>query len=241
MQVKDQDILRTIKQCNIGGQMLTATDKVNKNSPIEERILEAAEQLFAEHGFRGASLRDITDAAGCNVAAVNYHFHGKENLYIAVFQRHMKAVTTERLLGMQEAFAQAGNTSNLIAFLHAFVDVFLRPFFNSEQGQLTSKLVMQERQDPHLPRQMFFHEVVDPLHDIVRKPLMALCPYLTLEQANQCMHSLVGQAIYTLHAQTLFAGTVETAMPLLNIEKTVNHIIRFTAAGIRQYNEQDAG
>jgi AcrR family transcriptional regulator len=213
----------------------TKMDMVHGQPDIEERILLAAERLFAEQGFHGASLRDITDAAGCNVAAVNYHFHGKHNLYIAVFQRHMKTVTAERLLEIKADFSQEGAPASLEAFLRAFVEGFVPPYMTTEQGHLTFQLVMQERQDPHLPRQMFFHAVVDPLRDMVRKPLLALCPHLTTEQANQCMHSLVGQVIYTIHAQTLFAGTDESAMPVLNMEKTLEHIILFTAAGIRQY------
>ena len=210
-------------------------DKIKSYSPIEEHILQAAERLFAEHGFRGTSLRDITDAAQCNIAAVNYHFHGKENLYIAVFQRHMKAITAERYLGLQEAFTQNTPPLTLETFLHAFVDSFLRPFFAATQGGLTSKLVTFEHQDPHLPKQMFFNEVLDPLQGIVREQLMALCPYLTTDQANQCMHSLVAQLIYVVHAQILYAGIDETKIPILDIEKTLGHIIRFTAAGIYQY------
>jgi AcrR family transcriptional regulator len=56
-------------------------------SPIEQgaqtrqRLLDVAETLFAEHGFAATSVRDITSAAACNLAAVNYHFRDKQNLY----------------------------------------------------------------------------------------------------------------------------------------------------------------
>ena len=53
-------------------------------SKPQERLLDAAEALFAERGFEAVSLRDITLEAGANVAAVNYHFGGKENLIGAV-------------------------------------------------------------------------------------------------------------------------------------------------------------
>lgn len=204
-------------------------------SAVEERILRSAERLFADQGFRGTSLRRITDRAGCNIAAVNYHFDGKENLYIAVFQHHMNAITTQRLWGLKEILSQDGNELTLERFLQVFADSFVRPFFSSERGQLGFKLLLQERQDPHLPKQMFFHEVVEPLRSIIREPLMILCPYLSEEQANQCMHSLVAQLIYMLHAQSLFVDMSEAKMCVLNVERTLQHITQFTAAGIRQY------
>ena len=53
----------------------------------KERMLDTAEGLFAEHGFPATSMRDITNAAGVNLAAINYHFGSKESLLIAVLQR----------------------------------------------------------------------------------------------------------------------------------------------------------
>jgi AcrR family transcriptional regulator len=52
-----------------------------------ERLLDAAERLFATRGIDAASVRDITDAAGANLAAVNYHFGSKHELIVAIVQR----------------------------------------------------------------------------------------------------------------------------------------------------------
>jgi AcrR family transcriptional regulator len=63
----------------------------------KERILDAAETLFMEHGFEGASVRSVTAAAGVNVAGVNYHFGSKEELFQAVLTRRLDAMNHERL------------------------------------------------------------------------------------------------------------------------------------------------
>ena len=63
----------------------------------KERILDAAEQLFARHGFYGVSLRAITQAARVDVALVGYHFGGQRELVTAVFVRRAGVLNRERL------------------------------------------------------------------------------------------------------------------------------------------------
>ena len=66
-------------------------------SETVERILDAAEQLFAEKGFAETSLRLITSKAGVNLAAVNYHFGSKEELFEAVLTRRLDPMNQQRL------------------------------------------------------------------------------------------------------------------------------------------------
>lgn len=69
----------------------------------KERIIEAAEVLFAKQGYQGTSLREITEAAEANVAAVNYHFGSKEGLLIAILDRVVAPINVERLRLLEEA------------------------------------------------------------------------------------------------------------------------------------------
>src|SRR3954447_22854602 len=62
-----------------------------------DRILDAAEELFMEHGFEATSLRQITTAAEVNLAAVNYHFGSKEELFQSVLTRRLDPMNQERL------------------------------------------------------------------------------------------------------------------------------------------------
>ena len=63
----------------------------------KDRILDAAEALFMEHGFEATSLRAITAAAAVNLAAVNYHFGSKEELFQAVLTRRLDPMNQRRL------------------------------------------------------------------------------------------------------------------------------------------------
>ena len=61
-------------------------DRKEKTVESKERILDEAEALFAEKGFHAVTVREITRAARCNLAAVNYYFGNKRNLYLEVFR-----------------------------------------------------------------------------------------------------------------------------------------------------------
>ena len=66
-------------------------------SGSKRKLLETAEQLFADKGFEAVSVRDITQLAKTNVAAVNYHFGSRDSLLGMVMMRYMQPVTEERL------------------------------------------------------------------------------------------------------------------------------------------------
>lgn len=92
-----------------------------------ERILDSAELLFAEKGFHAVSVRDITRAAGVDVALVNYHFGSKQLLFETVFMRRAEILNTERLRKLEvvldRAHPRAPSVDNIIdAFTHPLLD-----------------------------------------------------------------------------------------------------------------------
>jgi len=92
----------------------------------KERILDAAEQRFARHGFYGVSLREITQAARVDVALVGYHFGGKRELFTAVFERRAALLNRERL-ELLEAVRRAAlpGAPSLEAIVNAFTQPLL--------------------------------------------------------------------------------------------------------------------
>ncbi|MHC4640184.1 MAG: TetR/AcrR family transcriptional regulator [Planctomycetota bacterium] len=81
------------------------------DKPVQDRLLDAAEQLFSEHGFDGASVRDIASAAGCNIAAVNYYFGGKDKLYTEVWRRQLVQMRDTRLKAIEQVMSICLNRS----------------------------------------------------------------------------------------------------------------------------------
>ncbi|PJK05517.1 TetR family transcriptional regulator [Lysobacteraceae bacterium NML91-0268] len=85
----------------------------------KDRILNAAEALFAEQGFSATSLREVTSRADVNIAAVNYHFGSKENLVNEVFRRRMDEMSQARLTLLKAA--EAEQPGQIEAILRAFI------------------------------------------------------------------------------------------------------------------------
>lgn len=90
----------------------------------KERILDAAEELFAQRGFYGVSLRDITQAARVDVALVGYHFGGKRELFTAVFERRAEVLNRERMERL-EAVRHAARPG--APALEAIINAFTAP------------------------------------------------------------------------------------------------------------------
>jgi AcrR family transcriptional regulator len=112
------------------------------------KILDAAEHLFAERGYRGTSVRAITDLAGANLAAVGYHFGSKAELLAAVVRRVVDPVTAAQRAGLDELLARTPDPS-----VGDLVEAFAGPLFDrmpagDEGGARTSRLVMTILSDP---------------------------------------------------------------------------------------------
>ena len=100
--------------------------KSTPHRPAKERILDAGERLFAERGYYGVSLRDITQAAGVDVALVGYHFGSKRELFTAVFRRRAEILNRERLERLEETYRTAGaGPLSLDTVVAAFIEPLL--------------------------------------------------------------------------------------------------------------------
>ncbi len=91
-----------------------------------ETLLDTAETLYAAHGFHGVSLRQLTQAAGTNLAAVNYHFGSKEQLFVEVLARRLRPINARRLELLDAILARAADGAPRLEDL---LDALARPFF----------------------------------------------------------------------------------------------------------------
>ncbi|WLQ62408.1 MULTISPECIES: TetR/AcrR family transcriptional regulator [Streptomyces] len=112
------------------------------------QILDAAEHLFAEHGYRGTSVRAITKLAGANLAAVGYHFGSKAELMAAVARRVIEPIDAAQCAGLDKLFARTPEPP-----VGELVEAFVGPLFDEmpagdEGGARTSRLIVTILSDP---------------------------------------------------------------------------------------------
>jgi len=107
-----------------------------------QKILDAAEKLFARHGFESTSLRSIIASAGVNLGAIHYHFRSKEGLIRAVIERRFAPVNDERLRLLAEYENRTDGRAPLVEeILEAFLAPMLRVgLLPSGQGRLLMQL-----------------------------------------------------------------------------------------------------
>jgi len=202
-----------------------------ESAETPQRLLDAAEELFAARGYDGASVREITQRAGCNLAAINYYFDGKTNLYRAVFERRLTALRTSRL----EAIARAREErADLEGLLRVFAEAFLEPFVAADGHCLWVRLYSREILDPRLPRGLFYEQTIGPTHDALAAAVREVCPRLDRATALRSVQSLIGQLLHVRHLLDYGAACdgARRESPF-NLRDQVDHVVRFSAAAIR--------
>jgi hypothetical protein len=121
----------------------------------------------------------------------------------------------------------------LETLLHNFVLAFLAPFKAPGEGQLWVQLMWRELSEPHLPRGLFTAEIITPVYEEFSEVLLRVCPGLDPVRARRSAHSLVAQLTHFMRFERFFAGTMGRYEDSIEEPGLIEHIVRFSAAGIR--------
>lgn len=198
---------------------------------VRERILDAAERLFAERGYSATSIREITGGAACNVAAVNYYFGGKRNLYREVFRRRLRLMRETRIEGVRLVAGRSGGRAALESVLRAFSDAFARPLEERRAGHLHMRLMAREFLEPRLPAGALRREMIEPVRKVLASALRRSCPGLGAAAALACAQSVVAQLVHGFHVHRYLEDAAGSGNP--SFEPILRHVVRFSAGGAR--------
>ena len=209
------------------------TEKVVSLEAVRQRILDVSEELFCEKGFDGTTIRDITRDAGCNLAAVNYHFQNKENLYKEAFKHHLVQLKDLYIVAAENVMNQPQENIKIEILLRSFSSAMVELLIGKNKPQRFITLMTREMLDPHLPPNVFYDELMLPVQTIMETAIRKIYPQITDKQLMFSLLSLVGQLIHIVRF-TEFAqrGGIQNLMYDMN--ELIEHTVNFTAAGIRE-------
>jgi AcrR family transcriptional regulator len=194
----------------------------------KDRILGAAEELFAQFGFAGTSLRQVTSRADVNIAAVNYHFGSKENLVNEVFRRRMDEMSAQRLARLQLAVEQRPGV--LEPVLAAFVEPALTLALDRNGGAAFIRVIARAYAEKNDGLRKFLSDQYGHVPREFAKAIAHCLPDLPKEQLYWRLDFLSGALTYAMADFGMIkrpAGASEAA----HRERAARELIGFASAG----------
>jgi AcrR family transcriptional regulator len=195
----------------------------------KDRILGAAEELFAQHGFSGTSLRQVTSRADVNIAAVNYHFGSKENLVNEVFRRRMDEMSERRINELRTALEN--HPGELEPILAAFIEPALALTFDRHGSAFVRVLARAYAEKNDRLRKFLSDNYGQVLREFA-KALAPCLPDLGKEELYWRLDFVAGALTYAMSDFGLIkrpTGMSDKAFA----DRTCQNLIRFAAAGFR--------
>ncbi len=215
---------------------MAGTTKVNIP---KDRILYEAEALFAERGFYAVTVREITKAARCNLAAVNYHFGNKQNLYMEVFRCLWKP-RAKRILTRFEGVLGDQKEISLQGIVQAVAEAFIKGPLSDGERLRHFQLMVREMARPTDAFEMVIGDVIGPFQ---RKLADLIRPFMTRDMEREAL---------LLHIQGIIAMVIHfnfARNPVMRItgrqyddrfkDELVDHVVQFSLSGLIGAGEGD--
>jgi len=199
----------------------------------KDRILAAAEELFARTGVARTSLRAITALARVNLAAVNYHFGSKEGLVEEVYRRRLEPLNRARVANLDRLESRARNPS-----LESILKAFMTPVASlardpAQGGPTVMRLLGQTHAEAEEPFKAWFageyRRVLERYHAALCRALPALPP----EEVRWRLQFLVGALTYPVAERQLVELVSGEAIDPDDVNLVVERLLPFVAAGFR--------
>ena len=211
--------------------MASRVEPTTAPAPTRQSLIEAAGEVFAEVGFRNATIRDICRRAGANVAAVHYHYGDKEQLYVEVWR-----YAQERAAAQYPTDLGVAPTAPVEQRLHAFVRAYLLRIFDDGPTAWSGRLIAREMIEPTHALDQVVEEKIRPQTDQLRLIVREAFGRAADEQVvRKCGYSIVGQCLFYCHCRPVLCRVFpDMKFGAAEIEQLADHITEFSLAAIRQ-------
>ncbi len=205
------------------------------DAPTKQRIIDFAGEIFADRGYRDATVREIASAANVNLAAVSYHFGGKQQLYLAA----IGAARAGRSASIPAPIAESSASPE--DRLRTFVESLLNRLSISSQHAWQNRLLARELMSPsdfcfeQVARwyQPIFESLLRIIDEIVGRPIAE-------PTRTQIGFSLIGQCLfYRVSAMTVKMFVDPRWQSQFDVPALAEHICRFSLGGILRSAEAE--
>lgn len=199
----------------------------------KNKILDAAEDLFAVKGFNGTSLREITSQAEVNLAAVNYHFGSKKELIKAVMSRYMNELSPRLEVALQK-IVDDERQPTLIEVFSAFVDplLWLNEFKHNGTSNFLQLLGRGYTDSQGFLRWFLttqYPKVISNFVEAIRKAY----PELTPEDIFWRLHFTMGTIVFTMSSNDALIDIAQNDFnKTIDISGVIEQVIPYIAAGV---------
>lgn len=198
----------------------------------KEALLCAAGELFADLGYDGASTRAIARRANANMAAIGYHFNGKENLYLETLRSVMSQKCTWST-ELEQAYAATQSGVPLREALRRAARSRLADAFDGDRPAWHTKLIVRALQEPSPSMRALNEETFKPDVEQVTKIACKWNPGLSQQQAKLWANSLFGQEVVYILAQAVILDLESwDQYPTSYLDEVADHMALVAAASL---------
>lgn len=198
------------------------------SDPTREKLLDVAGKIFADRGYHAATIREISDAAGANIAAVNYHFGDKLGLYTEVVHQSMRMAELE---AMQNALDQQAPPEIL---LRSVIRVRLRGVTRRDRPDWYFRILMHELAQPTPALRQLINKVGRPLFERMLGLIGGMIGLPANDDKTRlCAISVMGQILVYVFSMPLLTGVwPELRMTPEQVDRIADHIAEFSLSYI---------
>jgi AcrR family transcriptional regulator len=204
------------------------------------KILDAAERLFAEHGYTAVSMRSITAAAGVNVAAIHFHFASKEALFEAIFNRRVQPINAARLAGLRDDQHRARKEAvELAGVLKAFVGPHLEAAKGFDPGSIVLlQFMARAAAEPDRSIQAVLRKEFDPIWTELTKAVRRALPDASDEAIGWGLFFTIGALYFINPSRGWLAALTRNKCNAADTETAMRYLVPFLVAGLRALSKQ---
>ena len=215
--------------------MKTKKDQANiPEGSTKERISNAAEILFSEHGYENVSMKNITDLAQTNIASVNYHFGTKLRLLADVFSHRARDLNKERLHRLQEcAITSKSGEIEIEEILRAFLEPSYRTGQESEHGKHFQRIMSQMSASPNSEVRQILFQTFNKVSQEFLSLLKKACKNISREEFYWRVSFIYGAMMYVHSNNGRIQSLAGSGFDAGDMTKAVHYMVPFLAEGMQ--------